>query len=558
MYKISVENFTIRISHCELHKARSEPLHIGRQTGKSLNMKSQTLTRRSHFLGTKIRNLRKRHNLTMEDLSARCIKQDPESAPSVSYLSMIERGKRIPSSATLAVIAAVFQKEPDWFMDDAEVEAEITPDKSGRGGIAGMALEPGFLFTPDVLQIAIPEMLAQTGTTGRQLAHLLIRAHQEHHRNHFPDIERAAEEVGDKRLPLHVDDLLDIIKALDVKIKWFSRAPQEVCDDTGALSRSTVRSFFDPPGTLYLNDMLRAQPGRLKYDLALHIGHCTLHDKDGLKSVLLAGKSQSNNSSAGLAGPQLDAQDVLSAWRDFECSFFAGALLCPKVPFRQLLDRHSYEIDVSTQLGVSPSVVMRRMTAVSPYPHWHYFDAYAPGTLKAVYRGNGIPLPWGNMRQVKDACQQWAVFRMLGAAQAGTSAQISVLETRDGPRIYCCESIADEDMASNPHVLCAGVDLTPALDAVHGSGHDIASALQHSCAVGGGNNEVPPAIRKAISSAGRILNIGWIERGLANPARMICARGAVCPRRPPCYPVSESSDTLSVMERMQQAIREQC
>ena len=43
---------------------------------------------------------------------------------------------------------------------------------------------------------------------------------------------------------------------------------------------------------------------------------------------------------------QLDAQDILHAWRDFECSFFAAALLCPKVPFRQLLDQHGYEIDI--------------------------------------------------------------------------------------------------------------------------------------------------------------------------------------------------------------------
>lgn len=57
-------------------------------------------------------------------------------------------------------------------------------------------------------------MLSQTGTTGREFAHLLIRAHQEHHQNHFPDLERAAEEVGQKRLPLALDDLKDIAKSL--------------------------------------------------------------------------------------------------------------------------------------------------------------------------------------------------------------------------------------------------------------------------------------------------------------------------------------------------------
>ncbi len=158
--------------------------------------KSQSLLRKSHFLGTKIRNLRKRNHLTMEDLSARCMRVDSESAPSISYLSMIERGKRVPSAAMMAVIAAVFQKEVDWFLDDVPEVQAITPEKGRRGGISGMALEPSFLFSQDILQIAIPEMLSQTGITGRQFAHLLIRAHQEHHQNHFPDLERAAEEIG--------------------------------------------------------------------------------------------------------------------------------------------------------------------------------------------------------------------------------------------------------------------------------------------------------------------------------------------------------------------------
>ena len=91
--------------------------------------------------------------------------------------------------------------------------------------------------------------------------------------------------------------------------------------------------------------------------------------------------------------------------------------------------------------GVSPSVAMRRMTVVSPYPHWHYFDAYGQHKLKAVYRGNGIPLPWGNMRQVNDPRQHWAVFRRLSQPQHSSSAQISILDVNEEPRIYCCESV---------------------------------------------------------------------------------------------------------------------
>ena len=282
----------------------------------------KSLARQSHYLGTKIRNLRKRNGLTLDDLSSRCIKLDAEYAPSVSYLSMIERGKRVPREEMLEVIATVFQKKPEWFLDDAAEVQDIIPTKGNRGGIRGMALEPSFLFSNEILQIAIPEMLSQTGTTGRQFAHLLIRAHQEHHQNHFPDLERAAEEVGLKKMPLHVDDLIEISEARGLKISWFTRLPDSEYDSNN--SNKMVTSFFKPPHTVYLNKILKKNTTRLKYELAVHIGHSVLHNSDGEKSIMVAGEraqydSQHNQTTSS---SQLDAQDILHAWRDFECSFF--------------------------------------------------------------------------------------------------------------------------------------------------------------------------------------------------------------------------------------------
>ena len=49
------------------------------------------LFRKSHFLGTKIRTIRKSNKLTLEDLSERCSEDNPQTAPSVSYLSMIDQ-----------------------------------------------------------------------------------------------------------------------------------------------------------------------------------------------------------------------------------------------------------------------------------------------------------------------------------------------------------------------------------------------------------------------------------------------------------------------------------
>lgn len=491
-----------------------------------------SLSRKSHFLGTKIRNLRKRNNLTMDDLSTRCVRINPELAPSVSYLSMIERGKRVPSMEMLAVIAQVFQKEIDWFLDGEDIEQDLTPTKGSRGGINGMALEPSFLFSNDILQIAIPEMLSQTGTSGKQFAQLLIRAHQEHHQNHFPELERAAEEVGLKRMPLSLDELLLIVKQLGLVIRWFEQAPQELLNELGHSAKNVATSYFTPPKTLHLNRLLKQVPTRLKYELAVHIGHAVLHNKDGVKSSMSVGGAHDDEMSESST---LAPQDILHAWRDFESSFFAGALLCPKLPFRQLLERQGYEISSHQLAEVSTSVAMRRMTAVSPYPHWHYFDAYTPGKLKAVYRGNGIPLPWGNMRQVEDPCQHWAVFRMFDIDNVSSSAQLSLLDVNGKPRIYCCESTKVQDLAGNAHVLCAGIDLNPALMAQGEDANTMAEELKQLSINTTGGAVVPKSIKTALTRAANILNINWVARSMQKPAQLICSRGNSCPRIPSCY-----------------------
>ena len=419
------------------------------------------LLRRGHLLGAKLRSVRKRNGLTLEELSVRCIQRNSDLAPSVSYLSMIESGKRTPSPELLALLAGVFQRPPGWFLDES-AQLELPAPAAAGGATARIPLEPAFLFSRSLLQAAIPELLAQTGTTGRQFAHLLIRSHQEMSRNDFPDLERAADQVSERRFPLSVEDLMRLCRRHALEIRWFDRKPV-LARDKDREVRSMVRSFFEAPGVVYANRALLADPARLKFDLAAHIAHKVLHGGDGLKSPHATGGEMGGSPEGGSSAAGMNAQDVLHAWRDFECSFFAGALLAPRAPFRRFLVHERYRVEAGAKLELTPAVVMRRMTKVSPYPYWHFFDAYPPGYLRAVYRGNGIPLPWGNLAQVSDPCPHWAVFRMIDGDHRACGSQISVL--RDGERslLYCCHSLRVRDMAGNPHVLSVGVDLAPAL-----------------------------------------------------------------------------------------------
>ena len=311
------------------------------------------LLRQGHFLGSKLRSLRKRNGLTLDELSARCVQLEPDHAPSVSYLSMVETGKRVPSPQMLGVLAAVFGKEPSWFLDRTEA---LPPQQLGaarhQGPVNAMALEPAFLFSKDLLQMALPELLVQTGTSGQQFARLLVRVWQETRQNEFPDIERAAESVGRRRMPLSLEDTLHIVKQLGLSIRWIDSERRHDGD-------RLLRARFEAPDTIVINRQLRDQPERLKYTLAFFIGHRILHNGDGAvppHSVTGAApiEEAGQQASGGMA-----PRDVLMAWRDFECSAFAGALLCPKQPFRQFLVRERHEIAACERLGITPAVMMR-------------------------------------------------------------------------------------------------------------------------------------------------------------------------------------------------------
>ncbi len=497
--------------------------------------KLYSINRKSHFLGTKVRFLRKQHGLTLEDFSARCIQIDSQSAPSVSYLSLIETGRRMPSKLVLTLFCEIFQKEINWFMDDniefGDQEQLIKSASTDR-----LYLEPGVLFSKDLLETSIPEILSQTGTTGRQFAHVMIRAYQEKHKNQFPDLERTADEIGGKQFPLNVDDLMKLASKNNLKINWFEKSPFNTQTDTGQKIKTLFRSFYDSPDTVYINTHLQKQPERMKYELALHLAHKILHNGDGLLSSHATGGELGGSPKPTYnQTTQMNQQDILIAWRDFECSYFAGALLCPRIPFRRFLIRNEYDVNSGKQIGLTNSLVMRRMTSVSSYPHWHYFDAYPPGYLRAVYRGNGIPLPWGSMRKSADPCTNWALFRLLDSEnKERMMSQISLCKDGDISHLYCCKGVKTRDAAGNYHTITVGIDLIPILETQGVNIGDLINQVDSECQNRKGETPISPDMRKNILSASRVLSIGWLEEALDSPISIICPRKSSCPRIHPC------------------------
>jgi transcriptional regulator with XRE-family HTH domain len=392
-----------------------------------------------------LRTLRKRNGLTLDELSARCVHLDPSNAPSVSYLSMVETGKRTPSSDTLAVLAKVFGKDSEWFLDRNTAAPTPAPDGDGKRRSTTMPLEPTFLFSKELLQNALPELLVQTGTSARQFARLLVRVWQESRQNDFPDIERAAENIGRRRMPLSVEDVLGIARDAGLTIRWFDEGRR------GAAEK-LVRARFEAPATIHINRKLRDHEARLKYTIAFFIGHRIMHNGDGVvppHSALGTGITEEGAYDASMA-----PQDVLLAWRDFECSAFAGALLCPRTALpaisraraprnRRLrkarCDARRVDAAHDGRVPVSSLAFLRRLRTglfarrVSRERHsatvgQHESGARCLPELGGVQHYCRTPLP-------------------RGARPNRPVSQISVMRDGDAPRLYCCHSLRTRDAA---------------------------------------------------------------------------------------------------------------
>lgn len=513
------------------------------------------ISRNVHFLGSKIRSQRKNLGLTLEDLSIRCIQINPDIAPSISYLSLIETGNRVPSIELLKLLSNIFQKDMKWFLDHST-------DKKKQGDLSKFSFEnidfePNFLFSKSLIKKSIPALLSQSGISGRQFAHILIRAYQEKNYNQFPDIEKIADSIGKKKFPLREIDILSICKKLNLKIIWFKKPPLPTNNDFGINIKSTLRSFYESKNKIYLNELLKHNSARLMYDLSLYIAHRVLHDGDG---------QISNHASGGELGgsptpfenisDEIKQKDILYAWRDFECSFFAGSLLCPRVPMRRFLSANSYEIPIPQKLNITTSTYMRRITAVSQYKHWHYFDAYQPGYLRAIYRGNGIPMPWGNIKIVNNPCSQWGVFKMLkNSNRKKPLAQLSILEEKKKTGIYSSVAVNTRDISKTNHVLCLGLDLKPFLEKHVEDPNDFISEIRDSIMKKGGTSSLKKLHALELRKLSKILNIAWISESVDNDVDIICSKNTSCPRKKRCDG-TEQVNKVSWMNQVKKEIIE--
>jgi hypothetical protein len=193
------------------------------------------------------------------------------------------------------------------------------------------------------------------------------------------------------------------------------------------------------------------------------------------------------------------------------------------------------------EVELSPAHLMRRVTAVSNYLHWHYFEAHQPGYLSAIYRGNGIPLPFGNMSMATNPCPNWSVFRLLNEEYVkNPQSQISILKDGNETFLYCCYSIRRPDLAGNLKLYSLGIDLKPALNNQGIDATELINELETACQSNGGESEINGEIKSSIQKIANLLRVHWISDALDNPAKIICPKSSNCQREKNCTPLSKN------------------
>ncbi|MDP6396754.1 MAG: DUF3612 domain-containing protein [Candidatus Marinimicrobia bacterium] len=509
--------------------------------------------RKSHFFGIKLRKKRQDSGLTLEDLMNRCIAVNAENAPSISYLSLLETGRRYPTDKLLDIFCEVFSETTTWFIDDStgidEVDSHVTNE---------FILEPRVLFDKSILSRAIPDVLTQTGTSGRRFAYALISALRERQKNHFPDLEREAESLGNKKLPMDLNTIFDICKRVNLKIKWFDNPPVKVTvEEAGEEIRSLVRSFFQSPDTIWINKRLEKQQDRLKFEISLRLAHMVLHGGDGIISDHATG-GELGAAPEGEIPPTFvqHQRDVLVAWRDYECSYFASALLLPRQLFKRFLIRSKYDVTKTVKLGYTPSLIMRRMTSVSPYRHWHYFDVYPPNFVRVYYRGNNIPLPHHHDALHPDSiCIKWGIFQATNNIGIKHVTQLSLMKNDEMRNLYACYNVPTRDAAGNRHVLGMGIDLQPALESTGKTFSCIIDAVEEHV-VNHPGKPLKDEVQREFKPALGLLNMGFANDAVGLPPEVICTWARICPRTKKCVGAKKSAKFKSPIEKLRDDIVE--
>ncbi len=382
----------------------------------------------SSTIGQRLRQLRLAKDLSQADLAR-------QLAISPAYLNLLEKGRRTMQFPLLLKALELLGADLEQFMAEAsgarpeDALAHLLDDPLAdtlaldEADIARLRAEPRVATTIAALFHLYKNARAQLDVALTKLeAGVLppmgyapgdeVTDFLEAHKNYFPELEAAAEEVrGRARLPRRFPaEALIAILAEQFAIATSLEPPRG--------PSSVVRAFDPEARTLRLSTDLSEHA--LTFQLAHVIGLEVLA-RGGLAERLLAATNPRHAETPRLVRIHL-------------ANYFAGALLLPYADFFAEVQRTRYDVDRLVGLfGSSWEAVAHRMCNLGdprrPGLPLHFLRVDAAGNISKRYSASGLRFPHGH-----GSCPKWAVHAAF-MTPALITKQYSVMP--DGASYFC-------------------------------------------------------------------------------------------------------------------------
>lgn len=291
--------------------------------------------------GPAIKRLRKRENLTQAAMATRL-------SISPSYLNLIERNQRPVSARVVMALVEQFDFDPRSIREDEAIGGlDGLVRRFADERFADLAVDRDeldeFLATSPQVAAAFARLYDKAGTAAHQEDSALAASRREIEkwRNHFADLDHAAEELADEMRLSRGDIGLALTERLRERHQFSVRIlPREVLPDS--LSRLDLHAR-----QVQLSEMLG--PASRNFQLALQIAQ--LEKADAIQSIA--------------QGAQFEDEAARALFKRHLDGYFAAALLMPYGRFLRACDATGYDLPVlERRFSVSFEQLAHRLTTL--------------------------------------------------------------------------------------------------------------------------------------------------------------------------------------------------
>lgn len=422
------------------------------------------------LLGSKVKALRRRENLTQVQLAERL-------GVSPSYLNLIENNRRPLTAPLLIRLAQCFQVDLHTFAasEDSRLAADLLEafgdplfDTHGLTNAdirelsisspnvarAMLTLYQSYITTRESVSTLGERLSTGEGLTGVDVSRLPSEEVSElvqRHRNHFPELEESAEQLW-RVAELDAEDVYRGLVRYLASVHRIQVRVVRVGDDREAMRR------YDPEKRIIsISEVL--PPRSRRFQLAHQMGLIT----------------QSELLDRITSGEQLTTPESRALARVAMANYFAAAVLMPYTSFREAARAERYDIELlAHRFGASFEQVCHRLTTLrrpgAEGVPLHLLRIDIAGNISKRFSGSGI-----RFARFSGACPRWNVH---AAFMTPGMIRTQISRMADGSMYFCIARTVRSDRGGYhvPHTVQAigmGCEVRYARELVYADGIDL-------------------------------------------------------------------------------------